>query len=73
MNYYEVDDLVFAKSKRGFFEPAVVVRPNNQYTRYKVNFIGSKFQKVFPFQELKDYNEENLSIYRNQISIAPDR
>ena len=72
MEYYEKDDIVMARSQRGFFEPAIVMKPLQDYTKYRVRFIGYNNQRSFRFQELKDYNEENMKIYENQIKLAPD-
>lgn len=49
MNYYEVDDLVFAKSDKGIFEPGFIFKVLKNYTAYRVQFFESPKKKTFKF------------------------
>lgn len=49
MEYYEVKDLVFAKSDKGILEPAFVAAVLNVYKQYRVQFFENSKRKTFPF------------------------
>ena len=70
MEYYEVGDLVFAESDRGYFEPAEVVKTLNEYTQYKVQFFSDKQHKVYVFAELKDYDENSRKTFEKMAETA---
>ena len=70
MQYYEKDDMVFAQSKRGFLQPAIVQKPSKDYESYTICFIGDNATKSEVFENLKDYNTETLDAYRKRIDDA---
>ena len=64
--YYEEGDMVFAKTEKEIFQPAIVVKTLYNYKRYRIRFIDEEeaAKKSEIFDNLKDYNAENLDTFR---------